>query len=491
MSTPGLGYRAGGQVLVAQVARFAIQGAALLLLARLLEPADFGLVAMVLGIVGIASVIGDAGLSLAAVQADQLSAGQKNTLFWLNTGLGLLLGIVVFVAADAIAAFYARPELAVVTRIMAVTFPLAGLAAQFRAHLNRDLRFTVLIVADVVPQIVGLALAITLAVLDWGHWALVWQQVVASAATLAVLAVAARWMPGLPSDWANSRGLVRFGVGTSIVQVANFVSVNAPSILLGRVWGPVDAGFFSRAYALFALPMTQLAAPLTRVALPLYSRKNSVAHLGASLVRAQRLVAMGLVGIFALGAALAGPVVDLVLGPQWEQATTAFQLLALGGVFQALAYVYYWAFLATARTRLQVVYMVPLRGLTVALIAAGVAWGAAGAAAGLSLGLFVVWVVVATAASRAMGLPTRELLGTALRGLLVWIPAGAAVWALDSLVWTNLPAFARIGLGLASAALLLTILTLAVPFVRREFDFLREVLRVMVRRREEGVAASE
>lgn len=482
MTEPGLGHRASGQVLLAQGARFVIQGAGILLLARLLTAADFGLIAMVLGVVGVAAVIGDAGLTLAAVQASSISDGQRNTLFWVNTGLGVALGIVVFAVAQPVASFYGRPELIDVTRLMALTFPLNGLAAQFRAHLNRQLRFRALIVADLLPQAFGLLAAVGLAWAGWGYWSLVWQQVVAALSTLLVLAVAARWLPGRPSDWRNSLALVRFGAGVLVVQVANFLSTSAPSIFLGRVAGPAEAGYFSRAYALFALPMTQIVAPLTRVALPLYARTESAVALGQALLRAQRLVATAMVGVFAVVAALAFPLVAVLLGPDWAPAAPVFQVLAVGGAFQALAYVYYLAFLATASTRLQVLYMLPLRAFTVALIAIGVIWGSVGAAIGLTIGLAVVWLVVSVGASNTMGLPTVELIRTAVGGIALWAIIGGVVWALDTFLWPAFPAVSRLAIGIGAAGAMLAIVALVVRPVRDAIVFCLQTVAAMAGR---------
>ncbi|MDO7881018.1 oligosaccharide flippase family protein [Salinibacterium soli] len=480
----GSAHRASALLVSGQLARFGIQALTILVLARALGTADFGLFAMAMAVVGVAAVLGDAGLSLAAVQASELSAAQRSALFWLNTALGLALAVVVVLLADPVAALYGRPELVALVRVLSLVFLLSGVAAQFRAHLNRELRFRPLVLADVLSQAIGLVVAVVVALTGGGFWALAAQQVVAASVALVVVTVFARWRPGWPDDWRSTIPLVRFGVGTAVVQVANYVSTSIPTVLLGRWSGPDAAGFFSRAYSVFALPMSQLAAPLTRVALPLFSRVDDRARLAAGLEAAQVRLAVVLGGVFAAGAALAVPTIDLFLGPGWRPSAAAFAILSVGGVFQALGYVYYWAFLATASTRLQVAFMLPLRAAMVGLIGAGTAVaGIVGAAAGLSVGLAVIWIVLALVAAPRIGLARAGLLRVAARWLIVWTAVAAPVGVVDRLLLADTASVVRLLAGLALGLLLLAIVCAAWRRARSDLRTVLSSARLLTRRR--------
>ncbi len=151
----------------------------------------------------------------------------------------------------------------------------------------------------------------------------------------------------------SSAPLMRFGGNALGVQLVTYVTSNVDTVLIGRFWGPLALGAYDRAYQIFRLPMQQIAAPVTRVALPVLSRVTEPADFSRYVQRAQRGLAYGMGGAYFLAAALAAPGVELVLGPGWGSTTTILRVLALGGPFQALGFVYSWVFLARALTRVQ------------------------------------------------------------------------------------------------------------------------------------------
>src|SRR5829696_6310068 len=141
MTAPAhLGRRAARGALVTlagQAARIVVQLASVVILARLLDPGDYGVLAMVLAVVGVGEIFRDFGLSSAAVQAKDLTVAQRDNLFWINTAIGVVLAVLVFASAVPLAVLYDEPVLRDVTRVLAVTFVLNGLATQFRADLVR------------------------------------------------------------------------------------------------------------------------------------------------------------------------------------------------------------------------------------------------------------------------------------------------------------------------------------------------------------------
>jgi Polysaccharide biosynthesis protein len=166
-----------------QAGRFAIQTVSVLVLARLLRPEDFGLMAMVLSVAGVAGVIGDAGLSLAALASADLDDDQRSALFWLNGAVGLATAGALALMAPWLALFFRRPELAVLMYALAPSFALMGLSVQFRAHINRELRFAALVVVDVGSQALALAFAVVLAMSGAGVWSIVGQYLAAAGST--------------------------------------------------------------------------------------------------------------------------------------------------------------------------------------------------------------------------------------------------------------------------------------------------------------------
>ena len=478
----GVAIRGSAVTLMGQLARFGVQLVALVALARLLSPQDFGLVAMVTVITGVAFILGDAGLSMAALQSRELTHQQRSNLFWLNLGIGTALGAFVFVLALPIAQFYDEPDLVPITHAIACVFPLSGFGAQFRAHVTRQLRFTVVAGVDAAAQVIGLAAALVVALVGLGYWAIVAQQLVVAFVAVVGFVVSARWWPTRPRKGSDMSGLLGFGVNTTLTQLLNYASVSVPSVLLGAAWGPTVLGYYNRANALFTMPMAQLAAPITRVVIPVLSATSDPLQRAEFLARAQKFISYFLVGIFAALATFADPLVPLVLGDDWRPAVPVLRVLAIGGVFQALAYVYYWAFVSSARVGTQLAVMLPARLAMIGLAFLGVQWGAVGVAGAVTAGLLLIWLVNSTIGMRLIGLDAVPLFVASVRPVVVYILIGAAATGADVLWFASWPDPARLAAMVGSAAALAA-MAWAVPGVRRDIRSIGSSLSTALKRR--------
>jgi O-antigen/teichoic acid export membrane protein len=432
-----------------QWAKYLIQIASLVVLSRLLSTTDFGLVAMVTAVVGVASVLGDFGLSLAALQVTDLSRGQKSNLFWLNSGIGIATGACVALLAFPLSEFYGRPEIAGLTILIATTFPLNGVAVQFRTELNRNLEFRTLALSDVCGQAAGFAVAVIAALLGFGYWTLGIQTVAGSVITLLIVAAASKWIPGLPNRRGNIIGLLRFGGSTLAAQMVKYVSSNVDSVLIGRTQGPSALGLYDRAFQLVSLPVHQLASPLTRVVLPYLSRLPRGA-LDVPVQKIQLALSYGLVSILSLLAGASTPLIAVVLGPKWQSAGPILEILAVGSMFQALGYIYYWIFLSLAKTAFLFWSELAGRVLMVSLMVSLVSFGPEWVALSSSIGLFVIWLTGTIIAVPRTGVQVAPLLRIAARPV--------ALFTTSYLVCNLIRTFVLPQFGLNSPAELLVLL---------------------------------
>ena len=416
--------------LTGQWAKYSVQIVALVLFSRLLNPEEFGVVAMVVAVVGVAYVLGDFGLSLAALRATELTDQQRTNLFWLSTGVGAVLALGVCAIAPLLVRIYDEPAVAPVAYGLSSVFLLNGLAGQFRTELNRSLRFTVLAAADVSGQVVGLLAGLTVILLGFGYWGLVAQQATAAGVTLLVLVGRARWRPGWPATGAQMGPLLRFGGLTFVAQLANYVSSNADSVIIGRVWGPATLGVYSRAFQIARLPVQQVAAPLTRVVLPQLSARLADPPSFANAVRmAQLLLTTLLLGILSFVAGAARPLVELVLGPGWDQAVPYVRALCLGGAFQAAGYIYYWVLLAQGRAGVLLGSELGARVVMVGMMIVAAPWGATWVALAAAAGQLLLLVSGAVVALPRIGMPALPLLAVSLRPAAVFgVACGATAW---------------------------------------------------------------
>jgi PST family polysaccharide transporter len=392
-----------------QVGRLTFQILALLVLARILRPTDFGLYGMVAAITAFAAVLGDFGLSAAAIQAKTLAPAQKSNLFWINLSVGVMGAICLLFAAKPLSDFYGQPELESLALALAVNFILTSSATQFMAEATRRMRFGILAAVEVSAHGVGFAVAVIVGLTGGGPWALVWQQLSASSVSLVLLAILTGWFPGFPKR-APMRKLMSFGLSTFAVQVLNYLTSSVDSILAGKFLGAHSLGLYDRAFQIYRLPVQQIATPLSRVVLPIVSRiQDDQARLQSYLERAQRVLAL-VVGAVMVGVALlAEIIVAVVLGPGWENSAQILMILSFGGFFQGLGYVYQWAFLATGKVGEQLKFTIFTRFLMLGLIISGVSFGILGIAAGVAIGLCVNWFVLSVWGIPKTGLDYRGL----------------------------------------------------------------------------------
>jgi len=353
-----------------------VQMASTVLLARLLSPADFGLLAMVMVVVGAADLVRDFGLTGAVIQARAIGERTWSSIMWVSVGLGVAFMVVVAALAPVLAWLYAEPQLVVLTLVIAPTLLINGFAMPLQARLQRELRFTTLAQLDVVSMVVGVALAIGAALLGWGVWSLVVLAGAGQLYRLIALWVVVRPRFGRPRIVPEVKPLLATGGSIFGVQLLNYAAKNADNLIIGQQLGPTQLGYYSRAYALFLLPLQQLNGPLGRVALPVLSSLQDDPERFRRYIRGSLLV-IGYLTLpaYAIAAAVAGPLIGLLLGPGWEASATVFALLAIAGMCHAIANVQGWLYITLGRAHRQLVYFLVTKPVLIAGFVVGVWWG--------------------------------------------------------------------------------------------------------------------
>lgn len=416
--TTSLGHRAlggAGATVLWQAVRLGLLALSILILARLLSPSDYGLLAMVTAIIGIGELFRDLGLSVAAVQSKTLSSAEKSNLFWVNTGIGALLTVLAFVASWPIAALFGQPELVPITQALSITFLLNGLATQFKAQMTRELRFMALGVAETVPQALGLVVAIWIGLSVGDFRALVGQALTIAVVALAMDVALARWRPGLIDRGTSIRRFVKFGGSLTGTQSLAYVSKNIDTVLLGLVFGATQLGFYNRAYQLVVLPLTQLTAPLSRVAIPVLSKLQDDEPNFLRYLRSGQFFTVAVSSIFyGTLVGLATPFVTVALGTPWLPVVPILQGLAVSGIFRAMGQVPYWIFVSKGLAGAQFRFYLWAQPLVVVSIVVGLFWGPLGVAIGCSVGYVLFWFLQMWWSGRVASMNTVPLIVSGL-----------------------------------------------------------------------------
>jgi PST family polysaccharide transporter len=313
----------------AQAAYFLIRFGSFMILARLLEPKEFGLVGMVTAFTGVLDLFRDFGLSVATVQRTSVSEEQISTLFWINILFGAVLALLTLAMAPAIALFYHEPKLTGVAAALALGFVFNAAGVQHSAILQRNMRFTTMAVIGVTATALGTALAILGAMAGYGYWALVVNTVSVPLMVTIGSWLATAWVPGKPRRRSGIRSIISFGGAVTFNGLVVYAATNLEKVLLGRFWGPTAIGIYGRAYQLISIPTSNLNTAAGEVAFSALSRlQDDPARRRRYFLKGYSLVLGFSLPITIACALFAKDVVFVVLGPKWSDAAPIFRWLA-------------------------------------------------------------------------------------------------------------------------------------------------------------------
>jgi O-antigen/teichoic acid export membrane protein len=321
--------RGGSARIFSQAAYFFLRVASLAVLARMLDPTDFGLVSMVTAFTGVLNLFRDFGLSAATVQKATVTEAESSTLFWINVLVGAVLTLGTILLAPAIASFYHNPTLFLITVGVAPGFLFNAAGVQHSAHLQRQMRFTSLACVEVLSLTVSTAVGIVMAKATFGYWALVAMTVSLPLMTTIGYWFTTGWIPGWPCWRTDVRSSMRFGGILTLNCLVVYISTNIEKVLLGRFWGAEAIGLYGRAYQLIRIPTDNLNSAVGQVAFSALSRiQNDPVRLRRYFLKGYSLVLALTIPITLTCALFADDIVAVVLGPKWEGTVVLLRLLS-------------------------------------------------------------------------------------------------------------------------------------------------------------------
>lgn len=312
------------------------QTIATLVLARLLLPADFGLMAIALIIINALSLFRDMGFNQALIHRRHDLDVAADTAFFMTPVLGLLLAAITFIAAPVAASLFGNPDATSIIRVLAVCLIISSFGMVPATMLERDLRFRRKVLPDSLPVIGYSAAALIAAAYGMGVWSLVVAEIVRSLLVATVIWPFTLWRPRLRFSMPVARQLIAYGRHIVGAGIAIFFFTNADNAAIGRWLGTEQLGFYVLAFTLGAMPLTQFAYSINRVLFPSFT---FLQHSRGSLAEAygKTLAVVGtLAAPITLATALLGPAfLHLLYGDKWEGSITSLQILAFYGFFRA------------------------------------------------------------------------------------------------------------------------------------------------------------
>ncbi|HZR63545.1 MAG TPA: lipopolysaccharide biosynthesis protein [Terriglobales bacterium] len=376
-----------------QGTNFALRIGSLMVLSRLLEPRDFGLVGMVTAVTGIFDLFKDFGLSTAAVQRAKITQEQHSTLFWVNILVGGVLGLLVLASAPMIARFYHEPRLFAVTAVLATGFLANASGVQHGAFLQRHLRFTTLAIIEIIALVISIAVAIGMALRGYGYWALVGMAISQPLVSTSLLWVASGWLPGIPRRGVDLVSMLRFGGTITLNGLVVYLAYNLEKVLLGRYWGAAALGIYGRAYQLVNIPTSNLNSAAGGVAFAALSRlQNDPLRFKNYFLKGYSLVLALTIPITLLCALFADDIILVLLGPKWNGTGAIFRLLAPTILIFALINPLAWLLLSMGMVGRSLKIAMVLAPVVIFGYVVGLPHGPVGVAVGYSA-MMTFWVL--------------------------------------------------------------------------------------------------
>lgn len=434
----------------AQVANFLLRMGSLIVLARLLDPADFGLVGMVTAITGFLSLFREFGLSVATIQRPEISDEQTSTLFWINMLVGVALCLISIGIAPLVASFYREPRLSFIMALLSLGFVFTAAGVQHSALLQRQLRFTALAITDVISLVVSTALTVILALNGYGYWSLVaWSVAQPLAATLQ-LWVYSKWIPGRPHRNVGAGSLVRFGGIVTLNMLVVHVAYNLDKVLLGRFWGAGVVGIYGRAYQLITLPTDQVNGAIGSIAMSALSRlQHEPERLRNYFCKGYSLVLAVTTPIPIICAVFANDIILVMFGPKWTDAIPVFRWLAPAVLVFAIINPTGWLLVALGRIERSLKIAMVIAPVAIAGCVIGLPYGGQGVAIGFSVAM-VLWVVPHLLWSfSGTGVSFRDIIVLIRRPLIAATVGALCAFSARSMIGTALPTLLALVLGCA------------------------------------------
>jgi O-antigen/teichoic acid export membrane protein len=424
--------RGGFAKFFSQGTTFLIRMGSLMILARLLDPKDFGLVGMVTAVTGVFNVFRDFGLSAAAVQRNTITREQASTLFWINLLVGTTLGVLVAAMAPFVVKFYREPRLLGVTVALATGFLFNSAGVQQSAILEREMRFTTLSVIDIVSWLTSATVGITMALHGFGYWSLVASTTATPLVYTVCLWLTTGWVPGRPQQGIGIRSMMRFGGTLTLNGLVMYIATNFEKVLLGRFWGADAVGIYGRAYQLVNIPNDNLNSAAGGVAFATLSRlKDDPPRYRSYFLKGYALILSLTVPITMVCALFAGDMITVFLGAKWHSAITIFRLLAPTVLAFAIINPMGWLLISLGLVGRGLRMSLVLAPVMIAGYAIGLPYGPKGVALAYSVMMVVCAIPLIAWAVRGTVISVRDILATLSRPLLSGIVAAGLVFGLQ------------------------------------------------------------
>lgn len=320
-------------------------------LARLLKPSEFGLMAMVAVFSNMFILLNDLGLSSAIIQKQDVTEEHLSSAFWANLVEGIVITGIFLALAPLIAGFFSKHELTPIIMVLSVMFAVSSVGMIQLALFSKRMDFRTLAIVEIAATIVAGVVAIVLAARGFGVWSLVAQTLASTSVLTVLLFTLSAWKPKLMFRWRPLRELLSYGLHLLGFNIVNYFSRNLDNLLVGKFLGARQLGFYDIAYRILLFPLSNVSQVLGRVLFPALSLiQDDKEAVRSAYMRATLYIGAISFPLMAGVMVLAPQLVRVALGLKWERSIFIIQVLAIVGLVQSITSTVGWIYLSQGRT---------------------------------------------------------------------------------------------------------------------------------------------
>ena len=440
-----LALRSGTVSVAMQYGNGILQIIAAIVLARLLSPEDFGLIAIVTVLTSFAPLLIDLGLGDATAQRSKITQSQVSSLFWVSSGIGFATTLVVAACSPLIAWMYREPRLEAIALYTAIIFVLFGVSTQHQALLRRTMQFGRIAKIQILSTSIGVAIAIFVAICGYGYWALVLRPIVSSFCIAIGTWLVCEWRPSFPVLDNEVKSMIRFGLHVVGFSVTYSVSRAVDRIALGLFYRPDVVGYYQNAITLYDNSIFQTLGQLHTVGSAALSKLQS----NTAALRQRYEAALSALAFFVMPAAAilsvtAQDLTVILLGEKWGAAGFLLSIIALRGIFQVVEGSQGWLHLSIGRADRWRNWGVVSVLVQIVTVLGGLPFGATGIAVAVVMTSLLLAVPSITYAGRPIGIDAAFVIRAVGQQLIGAIATAAAGWWLQTTALTHCSSFVRI-----------------------------------------------
>jgi O-antigen/teichoic acid export membrane protein len=394
-----------------------------IVLARLLTPADFGLMGLASLTTAALLVFTETGIYMALLQRKTLDRETEDTAWLIMAGRGVVLGLILLFMAPWIARFFAQQQLGPVLRALAGLFVLTGLNSLSVIEVQRDLRFERIAFLNAAVAFVSFFVWTGAAFVMRNVWALVIGELISAAVTLVLTYRLTDYRPRLRFSTSKAKELLNFGRFLTLSGIITYLATQGDDALVGKLLGTPALGYYERAYSASNLPATSISHVINRVTVPAFSRvQDDIQQLRTLYLNTLRITALVIFPFVGLMFVLADQFIPVVYGSMWIPAIPAFTVLCFFGLERAIGSLVGPVFVALGHTRLlMLVNLSKLVSMAALIVPLTMCYDFLGTSVAVTVSALVVQMVVLVATSRLLEVSVFLILGQVARPAIVTV----------------------------------------------------------------------